>query len=88
MFKDGYWYDWWYGTGWNQVQSPWDTFSFDNTPAGFGSPINMAADLSFHAGYDEEYEPGEQWLTNPTPGFPLPTPLDLTNPNNFVPVGP
>jgi len=88
ILKDGLWYDWWYGTGWNQAQSPWDTFAGDSTPAGFGSPVNMCADLSFHLGYDEEYEPGEQWDTNPVPGTPLPTPKDTTNPNNFVPVGP
>jgi len=87
MLKDGLWYDWWYGTGWNQAQSPWDAFA-TGTPTGFGSPVNMCADLSFHLGYDEEYEPGEQWGTNPLPGVPQPTPLDTTNPNNFVPVGP
>jgi hypothetical protein len=48
----------------------------------------MAADLSYHLGFDEEYEPGEQWLTNPTSAAPQPTPLDVDNPNNFVPVGP
>jgi hypothetical protein len=87
MLKDGLWYDWWYGTGWNQAQSPWDIFSI-GTPTGFGSPINMCADLSYHFGFDEEYEPGEQWGTNPTPDVPLDTPLDIANPLNFVPVGP
>jgi hypothetical protein len=87
MLKDGLWYDWWYGTGWNQAQSSWDSFSAGNVPAGFGSPVNMAADLSYHLGFDEEYEPGEQWDTNPAAGVPQPTPLDIANPNNFVPVG-
>jgi hypothetical protein len=87
MLKNGLWYDWWYGTGWNQAQSPWDNFSVGNNPSGFGSPINMAADLSFHFGYDEEYESGEQWLTNPAADVPLPTPKNIANPNNFVPVG-
>jgi hypothetical protein len=88
MFKDGLWYDWWYGTGWNQAQSPW--YAFDPAvplPLGFGSPINMCADLSFHFGYDEEYEPGEQWGTNPLPDVPLSTPLDVAHPLNYVPVG-
>jgi hypothetical protein len=87
MSKSGNWYEWWYGTGFNQVQGSWDVFA-TGTPTGFGSPVNMAADLSFHFGYDEEYEPGEQWGTNPTPGTPLSTPLDLAAPLNFVPVGP
>jgi hypothetical protein len=81
------WYDNWYATGWNQGQSPWDTFGtalgLDNP--GFGSPINTPVDLSFHYGFDEEYEPGEQWLTNPTPDVPVPT-LDGER-TTFVPVG-
>ncbi len=92
MFENGLWYDWWYGTGWNQAQSWWDAFSV-TSPLGFSSPINTAADLSFHFGYDEEYEPGEQWGTNPTSDVPLWTPLDFsviygTHLWNFVPVGP
>jgi len=91
MWEDGLWYDWWYGTGWNQAQSPWYNFSL-TAPNGFDSPINTAADLSFHFGYNEEYEPGEQWGTNPTSGDPLNTPLDFsviygTHLWNFVPVG-
>jgi hypothetical protein len=88
MFKDGLWFDWWYGTGWNQAQSPWFAFNpATPDPFGFGSPVNMAADLSMHIGFDEEYEAGEQWYTNPTATVPLDTPLDIGHPKNYVPVG-
>ncbi|MGD0094020.1 MAG: hypothetical protein ABSE73_29270, partial [Planctomycetota bacterium] len=88
MLKDGLWYDWWYGTGWNQAQSPWFAFNpATPDPFGFGSPINMAADLSMHIGFDEEYEAGEQWYTNPTADVPLSTPLDIGHLKNYVPVG-
>jgi hypothetical protein len=80
------WYDNWYGTGWNQVQDPWDTFSPTTTPTGFGSPINTPVDLSFHFGFDEEYEPGEQWGSNPVEDTPVPT-HDGTR-TTFIPVGP
>lgn len=96
--NSGLWYDWWYGTGWNRAQSPWYSFNpAAPDPFGFGSPVNTAADLSLHFGYDEEYEPAEQWgpnPTNPTSDLPLPTPAnDTRNPDgiahpwNFVPFG-
>ena len=93
LFENGLWYDWWYGTGWNPVQSPWYDFAI-TTPFGFGSPVNTAADLSFHFGFDEEYEIGEVWGTNPSPDVPLETPRNdtrnpdgIAHPLNFVPVG-
>ena len=85
----GTWPTSWYGIGFNQAQDPWDQFGANNNlvPNGFESPINTPADLSFHAGFDEEYEPGEQFNTNPTPLGLRPT-LAAKNPQVFTPVGP
>jgi hypothetical protein len=59
------WFNSWYATGWNQAQSPWPDF--------FPTPINMPVDLTFHFGFDENYEPGDQFSTNPTPDGTRPT---------------
>lgn len=45
----------WYGVGWDQMGNSADRATSINTPI----------DLSYHAFWDEEYEPGEQWGTNP-----------------------
>jgi hypothetical protein len=49
------WYDSWYGPGWDQVGN-------STTRA---TPVNIESSLTYHAFFDEEYEPGEQWGTNP-----------------------
>jgi hypothetical protein len=49
------WYDSWFGVGWDQI---------GNSAARL-TPVNVMPDLSYHAYWDEEYEPGEQWGTNP-----------------------
>jgi hypothetical protein len=91
---DDPWYSWWYGIGWNQFQDPWGGF-VDPTGVGtpyaapglFESPINTPADLSFHTGFDEAYEPGEQSGSNPTP-WSNNTTIDPSHPTVNVPVGP
>ena len=90
---DDPWYEWWYGIGWNRFQDPWDAFVDPNgvlvypAPGGFESPINVPADLSFHGGFDEEYEPGEQWGSNPQVDTVNDT-NDPLNPTTPVPTGP
>jgi len=49
------WYDSWYGPGWDQIGNSIDRLT----------PVNIPASLTYHAFFDEEYEPGEQWGTNP-----------------------
>jgi hypothetical protein len=80
------WYDWWYGIGWNQPQSPWDTFGDDLLldVAGFGSPINTEPDLSFHTSFDQQYYPGWEWGSNPTFDALLPT--QEAGRSTFVPI--
>jgi len=53
------WYDSWYGVGYDAVGN-------SNTRE---TPVNLNVDLSYHCFWDEEYEPGEQWGSNP----PAPT---------------
>jgi hypothetical protein len=83
------------------VQDPWGTDSsgitsltgfgtiLGSTVAGFGSPINTPADLSFHTSFDQNYYPGWEWQTNPTYDLVVPTingtdSLNVTN--TFVPI--
>jgi len=83
--SDNPWYDWWYGTGWNGAQNPWFAFApAVPTPFGFETPINTEPDLSFHYGFDNYYEPGYQWGTNPRSNVPLPT-QDPANPWVYAP---
>ncbi len=49
------WYDNWYGPGWDQIGNSPDRIT----------PVNVPSSLTYHAFFDEEYEPGEQWGTNP-----------------------
>jgi len=49
------WFDSWYGPGWDQTGNSADRIT----------PVNIPASLTYHAFFDEEYEPGEQWGTNP-----------------------
>jgi hypothetical protein len=49
------WYDSWYGPGWDQT----------GNSATRVTPVNLENSLTYHAFFDEEYEPGEQWGTNP-----------------------
>jgi hypothetical protein len=72
------WYDSWYGPGWNLAQDPWYDW--------FQSPVNVPASLSFHAGFDGNYEIGNQWGSNPEPNQRLYT-LDPENPYSYAPVG-
>jgi hypothetical protein len=52
------WYDWWYGVGWDQIGNSIDR----------ATPVNIEPSLSYHAYFDEEYEPGEQFDHNtPSP---------------------
>ena len=91
------WYDsFWYPTGWNIFQDPWDDFSV-NDPFGFESPINTAVDLTLHFGFDETYAPNKQSpsvssTTYGTFGLVLPPQADepqgtddVDNQNAFVP---
>jgi hypothetical protein len=51
------WYDAWYGIG----------FDASGNSAQRATPVNVDSSLTYHAFFDEEYEPGEQWGTNPPP---------------------
>jgi hypothetical protein len=78
------WYAWWYGTGWNaDWQEPWYDFSAA-LPNGFGSPVNVPADLSLHVSSEEGYWPGKTWDWNYYFDEHIPTD-DILNPWSFMP---
>jgi len=62
--ENGYWYDWWYGTGNYNVYDETSSLSPLNQNAYFdwigftpSTPLNTAASLSYHANYNEQYTP-------------------------------
>jgi hypothetical protein len=69
------WYDSWYGVGWNlfQNQNPLNPLVGD-LPDGsyFGSPVNIAEDISLHVGYNEWYE--SRWMWPQDTGYGTPSP--------------